>query len=58
MPIMHVLYPLRAFLLLFWLFLEQSGRGVSKIIKSYGRDAYEFRENSIVIKILDVQLPL
>ena len=30
---------------------EQSGRGVPKIIKSYGRDAYEFRENSIVIKI-------
>lgn len=30
---------------------EQSGRGVPIIIKSYGRDAYEFRENSIVIKI-------
>jgi len=30
---------------------EHSGRGVPKIVKSYGRDAYEFRRNSIVLTI-------
>lgn len=30
---------------------EQSGRGVPQIVKSYGKEAYEFRDNSIVIKI-------
>lgn len=30
---------------------EKTGRGVPKITEQYGRDAYEFRENSIVVKI-------
>lgn len=30
---------------------EKTGRGVPKITERYGRDAYEFRENSIVVKI-------
>ena len=30
---------------------EQSGRGVPKITECYGRDAYEFRENSIVVSL-------
>jgi len=30
---------------------ERSGRGVPKITKKYGKEAYEFRENSIVVKI-------
>lgn len=30
---------------------ERSGRGVPKITKVYGREAYEFRENSIVVNI-------
>lgn len=30
---------------------EQSGRGVPKIVKIYGRDIFEFRENSIVVRI-------
>ena len=30
---------------------EQSGRGVPKITKVYGREAYDFRENSIVVTI-------
>lgn len=30
---------------------EKSGRGIPKIIESYGREAIEFRENSIVVKI-------
>jgi len=30
---------------------ERSGRGVPKIIKTYGRDAYDFRENSITLTI-------
>ena len=30
---------------------EKTGRGVPKVIEKYGRDAYEFRENSIVVKI-------
>ena len=30
---------------------EKTGRGVPKITKLYGRDAFEFRENSIVVKI-------
>ncbi|MCF0237226.1 MAG: winged helix-turn-helix transcriptional regulator, partial [Sphaerochaetaceae bacterium] len=30
---------------------EKSGRGVPKIIERYGRDAFSFRENSIVVTI-------
>ncbi len=30
---------------------EKSGRGVPKIISTYGKEAYEFRENSIVVTI-------
>ena len=30
---------------------EKTGRGVPKVIEKYGRSAYEFRENSIVVKI-------
>ena len=30
---------------------EKTGRGVPKIIQRYGREAYEFRENSIVVRI-------
>ena len=30
---------------------EKTVRGVPKVIEKYGRDAYEFRENSIVVKI-------
>ena len=30
---------------------EKTGRGVPKITQTYGRDAYEFRENSIVVTI-------
>lgn len=30
---------------------EKTGRGVPKITQRYGREAYEFRENSIVVKI-------
>lgn len=30
---------------------EKAGRGVPKIIETYGKEAYEFRENSIVVKI-------
>lgn len=30
---------------------EKSGRGVPKIIELYGKDAYSFRENSIVVTI-------
>lgn len=30
---------------------ERSGRGVPKITKKYGKDAYDFRENSIVVTI-------
>ncbi|HJJ47362.1 MAG TPA: putative DNA binding domain-containing protein [Methanocorpusculum sp.] len=30
---------------------ERSGRGVPKIVSIYGRDAYEFRENSIVVTL-------
>ena len=30
---------------------EKSGRGVPKIIETYGRDAFTFRENSIVVTI-------
>ena len=30
---------------------EKTGRGVPKITERYGRDVYEFRENSIVVKI-------
>ena len=30
---------------------EKTGRGVPRITKTYGKDAYEFRENSIVVKI-------
>lgn len=30
---------------------ERSGRGVPQITKIYGRDAFEFRENSIVVTI-------
>ncbi len=30
---------------------EKTGRGVPKITQQYGREAYEFRENSIVVKI-------
>lgn len=31
---------------------ERSGRGVPKITDVYGREAFEFRENSIVVTIL------
>jgi len=31
---------------------EKTGRGVPKITQKYGKEAYEFRENSIVVKIL------
>ena len=30
---------------------EKSGRGVPKILETYGKDAFEFRENSIVVTI-------
>lgn len=30
---------------------EKTGRGVPKITQCYGKEAYEFRENSIVVKI-------
>lgn len=30
---------------------EKSGRGIPKIIETYGKDAIEFRENSIVVTI-------
>lgn len=30
---------------------EKTGRGVPKITERYGKDAFEFRENSIVVKI-------
>lgn len=30
---------------------ERSGRGVPKIVDIYGRDSFEFRENSIVVNI-------
>ena len=30
---------------------EKTGRGVPRIIQSYGKKAYEFRENSIIVKI-------
>lgn len=30
---------------------EKTGRGVPKILEKYGREAFEFRENSIVVKI-------
>ena len=30
---------------------EKTGRGVPKITEKYGKDAFEFRENSIVVKI-------
>ena len=30
---------------------EKSGRGVSKITEMYGKDAFSFRENSIVVTI-------
>ena len=30
---------------------ERTGRGVPKITEKYGRNAYEFRENSIVVRI-------
>lgn len=30
---------------------EKSGRGVPKIIETYGKDCFEFRENSIVVTI-------
>ena len=30
---------------------EKSGRGVPEITKAYGKEAFEFRENSIVVKI-------
>jgi len=30
---------------------EKTGRGVPKITQRYGREAYEFRENSIVVRI-------
>jgi predicted HTH transcriptional regulator len=31
---------------------EQSGRGVPKITEVYGENAFEFRENSIVVTLL------
>ncbi len=30
---------------------EKTGRGVPIVTQCYGRDAYEFRENSIVVTI-------
>lgn len=30
---------------------ERTGRGVHKITEAYGRETYEFRENSIVVSI-------
>ena len=30
---------------------ERTGRGVPKIVEVYGKDAYEFRDNSIIVKI-------
>ncbi len=30
---------------------EKTGRGVPRIIGEYGKNAYEFRENSIIVKI-------
>lgn len=30
---------------------EKTGRGVPKITEKYGKDAFEFRENAIVVKI-------
>lgn len=30
---------------------EKTGRGVPRITQSYGKKAYEFRENSIIVKI-------
>ena len=30
---------------------EQSGRGVTSIINSYGKEAFEFREDAIIVKI-------
>ena len=30
---------------------EKTGRGVPRIIEEYGKNAYEFRENSIIVKI-------
>lgn len=30
---------------------EKTGRGVPRIVKSYGKKAYEFKENAIVVKI-------
>ena len=30
---------------------EQSGRGVTSIINAYGKEAFEFREDAIVVKI-------
>lgn len=30
---------------------ERTGRGVPKITEAYGRETYEFRENSIVVSI-------
>lgn len=30
---------------------EKTGRGVPKITEKYGKEAFEFRENSIVVKI-------
>ena len=30
---------------------EKSGRGVPKIIETYGKETFEFRENSIVVTI-------
>ena len=30
---------------------EKSGRGVPKIIETYGKECIEFRKNSIVVKI-------
>ena len=30
---------------------EKSGRGIPKIIETYGKEAIEFRENAVVVKI-------
>ena len=35
---------------------ERTGRGVPKITEIYGKETYEFRENSIVVSIIVVQL--
>lgn len=32
-------------------FSEKTGRGVPKITEKYGKEAFEFRENAIVVKI-------